>query len=595
MSEDDNETNSNSGGTRKSGARKHKGWHDGWVSTGNRISLQKVYQDEDPSAVDLPDLIVTQSSIKDEKALDRGKNDIDPHEEAVDEELMLSTQEKKRAALITSRAQVKHILTANQQLRSAWSYATIAEMTSLMKACGRIIRASDSTFDQREVAALVMVMTWTGSTIQQAKRLIWISETGNLSPSFGYKASDGQGLWYVKPQTIAFSQPTLGTDATHARPRSALLKLPDYFKVGRYLQLVFVEETSQKHSHKIFLGTVASYRKRLRELIKSLPAGHRLNEHKISNYLAHHIHTIGSGDIADSMLITGKYRPLGQTLLHYTTPSVTYLQNLYRQVTARMVKDIYCEGYDHVPPTPEVTKEHHDVAVGTRYCPRLDAVQAMTLRLKKQLSTAPEHRISSICEYHNQFTLYTCQMIAYATGFRAVTDPFFRSADIDENTGMAVISDKDGPDMYNSRLVWVPPVARKQIRYYESHCEKILAQMSPFWDPEQINSVAVLGGAYFLDEDLKPISVRPSTAKSHLAKLLPLPLNVNRRFLRTMLKERKTNIEAINAFLGHWSRGEEPWGRFSSVSPVALIEELKPQIVSLLVECGFEEVKSKLR
>jgi len=55
--------------------------------------------------------------------------------------------------------------------------------------------------------------------------------------------------------------------------------------------------------------------------------------------------------------------------------------------------------------------------------------------------------------------------------------------------------------------------------------------------------------------------------------------------------EQKVNGELINAFMGHWGIGQEPWGKFSSSSPLELLEQISPYIDKFLEILGFEVVE----
>jgi len=54
------------------------------------------------------------------------------------------------------------------------------------------------------------------------------------------------------------------------------------------------------------------------------------------------------------------------------------------------------------------------------------------------------------------------------------------------------------------------------------------------------------------------------------------------------LLERECPVEVINAFMGHFERGEEPWGIYSGLSPLVYRDILKDKLVPLLNEDGWE-------
>ena len=63
-----------------------------------------------------------------------------------------------------------------------------------------------------------------------------------------------------------------------------------------------------------------------------------------------------------------------------------------------------------------------------------------------------------------------------------------------------------------------------------------------------------------------------------------LPMNANRHFLRTNLIADNCPVEVVDAFLGHWEIGQEPWGRFSGLSPIVYREKLEEHLIPLLVK-----------
>lgn len=69
--------------------------------------------------------------------------------------------------------------------------------------------------------------------------------------------------------------------------------------------------------------------------------------------------------------------------------------------------------------------------------------------------------------------------------------------------------------------------------------------------------------------------------------LIRIKPNTHRRFLRTELIERRCPPEVIDAFLGHWQQGEEPYGPFSSFSARSYVETLRTYLEPLLAEIGL--------
>jgi hypothetical protein len=64
--------------------------------------------------------------------------------------------------------------------------------------------------------------------------------------------------------------------------------------------------------------------------------------------------------------------------------------------------------------------------------------------------------------------------------------------------------------------------------------------------------------------------------------------------VRSELVERGHAAESIDALLGHWFNGEEPWSYFSTFDFGKHIELLKGSLVPLMKEIGFKSIGSVL-
>ncbi|MDR5900127.1 hypothetical protein QC823_14170 [Halomonas vilamensis] len=69
------------------------------------------------------------------------------------------------------------------------------------------------------------------------------------------------------------------------------------------------------------------------------------------------------------------------------------------------------------------------------------------------------------------------------------------------------------------------------------------------------------------------------------------PLNINRHFLHTHLKENGCSSEIVDAFMGHWDAGQEPWASYSTLCPQEYRNLLTPIIERLMVRLGWKALK----
>jgi hypothetical protein len=220
-------------------------------------------------------------------------------------------------------------------------------------------------------------------------------------------------------------------------------------------------------------------------------------------------------------------------------------------------------------------------------CPKLNSVTSMVKQTRCELASAI--KTGDIQTAHNMMTYYTAQMFAYATGVRAVCSPLACITMFDADTRAVVISDKDGDDFYNSRLCVLPKIVVSQLEAYKKHVASL--KQNTYFTTFNSTSQHLLPSFFYLNKDCTSDEIRPSTSFTLQESFFPLPLNSNRRVIRTYLMEKGVNGEAINAFMGHWGIGQEPWGKFSTCSSMDQIELVSQHIEELLKSLDFRVEK----
>lgn len=581
-----------SGGGKRGGRGRwtFNGWFDGFVR-GRDGLFQERFEDNGSET-----LIINMPDLEEEEEQEAG---LAPEENALEDELILVTDDNPKARRIFAKHQVKHLEMANQHLPFDWSRNTTAELTGVLKLFGRLIRQSTDDL-ALETVCIAVIMLATGETLERVAtlfRFYWLgNKTSRKAIAYCWNPDSQDGFWKIHPilprqkarlspvQRVYCEQPI----------RDRGIELPDALKIGQFILKAFPEEVLQnKSGQKIFTRTVSTYRSTLNQILSILPEGNRINEHRIRSHLFNVIVSQISGDVAEATLMTGRYHPMAKTRLHYSSYPVHHLQCLYISALEAMANDVYREGYDHperlLPRNAQVQSE----VIGSDYSPRKSAVQQAVSTLIASLKKRPrKDSLSEMVEFHNRYTLYTVLMTGFCTGYRAVKDPFPAVPDIDHETGLCVISDKDGPDFYNSRLVWLPPMLIFQLDHYEEHRNVLISMV--VMNNDNIELLSTLPDLFLLDDKLHIKPIRPSTLKPLLKDLLPLPINTNRRYLRTHLRLRGCPTEIVDAFMGHWARGEEPWGKYSSLSYVQVIAELKHYLEPLVSELGFRPIRSRM-
>ena len=567
-------------------------WHDGYIFYKNGVQSEQ-------SPISTGSVISTISvPAKDAQVKEWEQADLDPSENLSENEWILPSGKVGTGRLLTRRS-VRHIEMHNQNLRTAWTQASCAEIREFLSVFEEILDNENASGLNRQTAFLALAMFWTGTPIDHAvKHLRYVSTTSPVrikgSLVIANQSTEDESYFYLTPYTARQRFRPSDHQQGYCDPNLHLLKIPDQMGLASYVSKIFdlnVTDMPQLLFDKEWIKKGA-YRSALKNILERIPGEMRLNEHRISSFLAHKMATEFSGDVAEAVLLTGRYSTLGQTLLHYSAFQPSYLQDLYSMVA----RDI-CEKTERSYSAERsiLSDDAQDPTTGRIGSQMMPSVDHIKSAIENMISTVRKHRgkntTEAIIYSHNVYAMYTVMMQGFATGYRAVTDPFPAADSIDEETGLCVISDKDGDDYYNSRLIWIPPIVLQQKGLFSEHCNKIIP-MIHYRHPGLIDD---LPEVFLLDDNFKPLPVRPGTAAPVLSDFLPLPLNTNRRFLRTRLREMGCPGEVTNAFMGHWGRGQEPWGRYSSVSPMEMIEAVQPYVESILKELCFKTLRGPLK
>jgi hypothetical protein len=297
--------------------------------------------------------------------------------------------------------------------------------------------------------------------------------------------------------------------------------------------------------------------------------------------------------------------------MHYTCASAQLLEDSYRKICTDTLQEL---GFPNEFPDAEPVNGH--IYLGTPFCPTVDAVSCLVKSLRNSVYQARPLRIELkyVINFHSNYALYTACMIAFATTYRAVRDPSLYEKDIHFASGLGAISDKDNEARYHSRLVWISDECRKQIIYYRRHLQRLYELFSLenpalfrlFKDLHQDGRPLNLfrfqpqksdGNKKISAENGKPLGtqnilleeLRPANIEAHLRATHGyfLPANAHRHYLKNALLNRGCPGEVIEAQLGHWELGEEPWNRFSNLHPREFTRQLEEHLSPILKSDGW--------
>lgn len=320
---------------------------------------------------------------------------------------------------------------------------------------------------------------------------------------------------------------------------------------------------AKKRSVKLFAGQdAAEIDEQIRALLNSINRGRkgRLTVHRIAYQLTEELH-YHSGDLIEALLITGRQPPYGTSAaLYYHHCNRQKLIDHYVTVTERWQKLLSPRSVTN----PQRQKELIDGSVGSNLVPETRIIAGMFRALRQQieydrslLGTGEGLRF-----LHNSLTDYVLMMLFWLTGYRAVQDPVASVSEYNPRRRMLVIADKTGEGYGHSRMVPVCQILAEQIAAYQLHTRWLQDRLR-LANRHNLDTMF-----FFLDEDFNALPVRPASMEAFLRWAYVLPLNLNRHWLRGELRRHNVPGPYVDRFMGHWSMGQEPWGRFSAVDPV---------------------------
>lgn len=243
-----------------------------------------------------------------------------------------------------------------------------------------------------------------------------------------------------------------------------------------------------------------------------------------------------------------------------------------------------------------------EFAVGSRLAPQESYIKEFIRKLQQDCAKSASSDGNSLSESHNSQALYTLQMLNFASGHRAVSDPCFDLHCFDLTEKTILIEEKVVSASHATRLAWLPPLAVSQFKHYLSHLRclsRLLRGSNPalanqIWAITESNFRHPIPLFFFLEErdgDLEWIRIQPATHESMLGDKWELPLNTNRHLLSTWLHTNGCPSEFIDAQLGHVEAGCYPFSGRSVLSPQGIGKTVVPLLQDYLVEQGWKAIK----
>ncbi|WP_461437270.1 hypothetical protein [Marinobacter nauticus] len=505
------------------------------------------------------------------------------------------------SSFLRARNQARHIAMANQYLPWRYESLTDQEIHNIASAASSYLNLpelfSSSTEEKgfHELALLTLIVLWTGVSWERATglRIQPMDAKQRSHASLCLITTSARNFWRIR-STFPEYKTQIEVPEESVRPMLEHVLIPDLSGLGdRVLELLKLRGKKPSPKTKLFTHSAKQYRKAFNKLVQDAGESERVTWGRWEKVMFDAI-TAETGDVVDAVAITGEPHVLAQTKCFYYSPNVGDLIDRYVKVTTQLAKEaelpLESDEASHL-----IGVEHRKGYVGSRACASKPAVVNAVSDLKARLGAARTYDLwNDFTEYHNVFTFYTVQMLAFATGYRAVKTPLFSLEEINGQLRLTALSDKDNEQKRKTRLSYLPDIVLKQLENYEQHL-KVLEATNDFRLKSQTETEKET--CFFLrsaDGRDGKLVVSPKTMVRHLDEFLGLPANAHRRFMRTELREADCPADYVNAFMGHASFGEEPWSRYSSLSSRQYRDMMTQYLEPIMEELGFTPVASRL-
>lgn len=266
--------------------------------------------------------------------------------------------------------------------------------------------------------------------------------------------------------------------------------------------------------------------------------------------------------------------------LYYYSPPTGYLVETYMKAWEAVAKKSTLDWSW----SPSKSTDHLEF-VGSAGCPIDARLPPIIGALEKRTRAMARGRrgVERSIEFHNAFTTYTTIFGMWSSALRAVRDPIEVEL-VDPLMGFLGVSEKDTDEYATSRVVPLTPVILEQLNGYARHREVFLETMDKFG----IRLTPHTWLFYVEGKCAEPVT--PKRLEERLAKDYPFPLNSQRHYLRTRLRENGVSGMFVDALLGHGAQGEEPYGRYSAISPRILRHAIEQPLQDLLKKIGWRVI-----
>lgn len=484
-------------------------------------------------------------------------------------------------AKVKKQGQLAKIERYNQHLPSTIHLMNEVEANSLLQTL------EGYQVKNKEQAALVLtlyIMLFTSSSFERAKSLtVFVDDEEGV-----FRLDDGIGydltlnVWAVPRLRLPFSTTEKNLPGA-LTPRD---KIELHVHTNRVKELIENFFTLENKVSKP-LARMRFKKSQVTEILRSVDE--RLTPAKVSDYLILSLSVFTS--VSVSGYLFNRALPGSLARYYYSSHTECAYQETYNELVLRKLPECSFDwGAYNRSENPFSNPEY---GLGARYVPTAESIREVLRLMSTDLyGNWRQKQKYSFIHFHNWYTAYCIFAQSLLTGIRAVVDPFVGTQQVIDTTGLAVFRDKDTKDQFHTRILPMHSFALELALEYEHHRQVVLEKMLLI-NPLFCRSKILDSDTTFFIEPAtnQAIEARPSQVKRFLGAFSILPINSNRKFLRSYLERQGLTPETIDATLGHASLGEPIGDSMSTFSFVDLKKELFPALERLIEEVGLKLLK----
>lgn len=488
------------------------------------------------------------------------------------------------------KGSANHFARDNQLLPSEWTQLQQSDLRRIHKTLHAQLGKSAS-LNQLEACLMLRAMITTARPLETLLSLQMQFVAQNPNPknlASGLINHDGNWSWWLPaggPELKHHPKGEWSKSTPGMIQTSPNIWIPCSVETARLVQECLM--TRGRKPNEASLPLFTSEKSEIEALIKDLlnltqneKNGIRRSAKTIEStqrWLPRKIAQVAGGDPAAALIITERHRSLAKPMTHYGALSIPRAIEIHSNATMDVDRHNHQDCPDNIA----------HLSVGEPNTPTDDAVSKLTARLAADLSNA-----KSMVTCHRAMVRQTCALLAFALGLRGIKRiPTFGA--IDERTGFCLIADKDVSNPHAKRLVWVPPLARDQLRYYEEHLKRLKIWLGNHKTRKLLLDAPSHSVTLFSVQRPKRIErIKPSLVLNELQKMGWMGAeNAGRHWLRAKLSGLCSG-ETLAAFFGHSQLGSEAWRSSSALDPLMYRADLERCLGSTLSTAGWRAVRS---